>query len=273
MAASFVSTPQRVGGSTVPEDVYGRLDAHGDRKPFRCTVRTGYHRSMAPNVLLVDNAVHRLLFRPSWHWKAHLAGVSTHTVHLPSALQPPSLTGYTHIILTGSEASILEHRPWFAAESALIHQAINRGLPVLGSCFGHEMLVYTLSGPEYLRKASTPEVGWADVQMTGEDPLFDGLPNPWRTFVFHFAEVHEPPPPWKVLGRSSRCDTHVIRYGDHPVWGIQAHPEISSRKAKIFLRGSLLLGLRPARQLVRALRNAPPPNEVAETIVRRFLNL
>jgi len=224
-----------------------------------------------PSVLIVDNAVHRFLFRPSWHWKAHLKGVETHEINAPSGVGLPPPGRFTHVILTGSEASILRPKPWFQDEATWIRQAVDQGIPVLGSCFGHQMLVLALSGPDHLARSDPPEVGWAQIERIGSDPLFDELPDPWSTFVFHFDEVVEPPPPWRKLGRTAHCDTHVLRYGDRPVWGIQAHPEISSRKAKLFLRLTLIAGLKPARHVLHALRHAPPRNEVADTLLERFL--
>lgn len=226
---------------------------------------------MAPRILIVDNAVHRHLFRPHWPWKAHFRGVAVDVINLPASRNVPSLDGYTHLLLTGSEASILRPKPWFEREGALIRAAIGKGLPILGSCFGHQMLVYTLSGPGFLRKATTPEIGWTDVEMSAFDPLFQGIANPWRTFVYHFDEA-APPPPWRILGRSKACEAHVIRFGDLPVWGLQAHPEISSVRAKAILRLTLLLGQKPARHIIRALRNAPPRNDVASVVVRHFLD-
>jgi len=228
---------------------------------------------MQARVLLIDNAIHRFLFRPSWHWKAHLKGVLTETVNLPSAKQVPDLHDFTHIILTGSEASILNPEPWFQTEAALIREAVAKGIPVLGSCFGHQMLVWALSGPEYVAVSDPPEVGWAEIKMEVHDPLFSDLPNPWHTFVYHFDEVADPPPPWLRLGRTQHCNTHVLRYGETPVWGIQAHPEISSRKAKLFIRATLLMGRKPVRHMLKALREVPPPNDVAQHIVTRFLSV
>jgi len=226
---------------------------------------------MPKRVLIVDNAVHRFLFKPPWHWKAHLKGVDIKVVNLPAGHRVPSLDRFTHLILTGSEASIVEPKPWFDVEAKLIRDAVAIGIPTLASCFGHQMLVYALSGPEYLRRSCPPEVGWADIEMIEEDPLFEGVANPWRTFVYHFDEVSAPPPPWRVLGKSNVCPVHVIRYGNHQVWGIQPHPEMSSRKAILFMRFTLLLGRKPSRHILRAIRNVPPRNDVAEIVVRRFL--
>jgi len=227
--------------------------------------------SERPGVLIVDNAVHRVLFHPSWHWRAHLKTAATHFCNLPSGASVPPLGRFSHVILTGSEASILQPMPWFDAEVALIREIVDRGLPLLGSCFGHQMLVYALSGSEYVARSDPPEVGWAEIECTGRDPLLDGLPNPWSTFVYHFDEVVDPPAPWRKLGRTMHCDTHVLRYGDRPVWGIQAHPEMSSRKARHFLRLAMVAGLKPARHVLRALRNVPPRNDVADRILARFL--
>ena len=222
-------------------------------------------------VLIIDNAVHRFLFKPCWHWKTHLKDVDTMVVNLPSGRSAPPIDSFTHVILTGSEASIVEPRPWFETEARLIRELVERGIPILGSCFGHQMLVYALSGPEYLQRSDPPEVGWAQIEMAESDPLFDELPNPWSTFVYHFDEVVDPPAPWQKLGRTRHCDTHVLRYGDRPVWGIQPHPEISSGKSRFFLCLTLLLGRKPLRHILRALRDAPPRNETADTVLRRFL--
>jgi GMP synthase-like glutamine amidotransferase len=226
---------------------------------------------MRKHVLILDNAVHRFLFKPSWHWKAHLKGIDARVVNVPSGAAIPSLDGFTHVILTGSEGSILESKPWFEVESKLIRDAVQRGIPILGSCFGHQMLVYALSGPEYLQRSDPPEVGWAKIERIESDPLFEGLPNPWSTFVYHFDEVVDPPDPWRRLGRTEHCDTHVLRYGDRSVWGIQPHPEISSGKSKFFLCITLLFGGKPVRHILQALRHAPPRNDVADTVLQRFL--
>ncbi len=227
---------------------------------------------MAIRMLLVDNAVHRHLFKPTWHWKAHLKGIETQVINLPSGRTPPDLANFTHIILTGSEASIVEPKPWFEAEVALIREAVDRNIPILGSCFGHQMLVYALSGQQFVQVSNPPEVGWADVEMTGSDPLFEGIASPWRTFVYHFDEAVDPPLPWIKLGKTKHCDTHVLRYGEHRAWGVQAHPEISSRKARFFIRATLLMGRKSSGHIFHALRNAPPPNDVADRILQRFLS-
>jgi len=225
---------------------------------------------MQRRVLLVDNAVHRRLFRPSRPWRRLLDNTATETLHLPSSPPLPDLGRFSHVILGGSEASILRASPWFDLETRLVRDAVSRGVPILGSCFGHEMLVYALSGPEHLARSERPEIGWARVEMVEDDPLFRGLPNPWTTFVHHYEQAVNPPAPWRRLGRTAACDTHVLRYGDRPVWGIQAHPEIPPAKARRILWATLLLMPESAR-LRAALRRPPQRTDVAAVVLRGFL--
>jgi len=58
-------------------DVLPQLDAFDERDDAidlldpRSHGRLGYTRVMSPRVFIIDNAVHRFLFKPCWHWKAH----------------------------------------------------------------------------------------------------------------------------------------------------------------------------------------------------------
>jgi len=226
---------------------------------------------MRPRVLILDNAVHRLLFRPPWHWRTYLRDADVDVVNVPSGRSIPSLDAYSHIVVTGSEASIIEPAAWFEREAEIIRDAVDRGLAVLGSCFGHQMLVYALSGPEHVRRSSTPEIGWIALEKRDDDELLADAPDPWHTFSYHFDEVVDPPPPWRVLARSAGCPVQVIRYGDRPIWGIQPHPELPLAKARLFLGVYLLLARRERRRLVSAMRKPSHEDRVAGAIATRFL--
>jgi anthranilate synthase/aminodeoxychorismate synthase-like glutamine amidotransferase len=60
-------------------------------------------------------------------------------------------------------------------------------------------------------------------------PLFRGLPNPMQVMRYHSLVV-EPsslPPELTVLARAEDdpSEIHAVRHRDHPVWGVQFHPE------------------------------------------------
>jgi len=227
---------------------------------------------MQQRLLILNNAVHRHLFHPDRHWRPFLEGVDVCVVRLLGGQSPPPLDRFTHILVTGSEASVRTRSPWMDRECELIRSAVARGLPVLGSCFGFQILVSALSGSEYIRRSSSPEIGWITLHTVQQDSLFSGAPNSWTVFSFHVDEVVNPPPPWRVLATSQRKIVHMARYGDHPVWGIQAHPEISPRKAHVYTKLYLAAMKRTPVKVLGALRrpSGNPPVSIG-SIVSGFL--
>jgi len=222
-------------------------------------------------VLILDGSIWPDLYRPTEHWRVLLRGVAFESAHLPSGGTVPDLAGFTHVIVTGSEASIIRPEPWFEVEADAVRRAAKAGLPILGSCFGHQMLARALSDERRVAASPTPEIGWIPIEVTARDPLLDGLPNPVWMFASHFDEVRDPPAPWRVLARSAACAVHAMRFGDAPIWGIQAHPEITPSDARILMEG--FAGKQPDQApLIRPALAAPPRDDrAAGEIVRRFL--
>ena len=225
-----------------------------------------------PRVLILDGSLHRDVYRPDEGWRQWLGATAIDSVHLPSGGSVPDLGGYTHVIVTGSEASIVAPEPWFEVEVRVVRQAAERGLCILGSCFGHQMLALALSGPRYVGRCATPEMGWIPVRWLGSDPLCDELPNPSWMFASHFDEVPAPlPPPWIALAESAGCAVQAMRYGERPIWGIQAHPEITPEEARTLMQGFLRLAPQHAALVGSALAAAPRDDGVIGEIIRRFL--
>ncbi|MBE0635803.1 hypothetical protein IH601_07400, partial [Candidatus Bipolaricaulota bacterium] len=138
---------------------------------------------MKKRILVLGNSIDRAIYRPIEEWTRYFGKVQFDAVHLPSNEPVPSLDRYTHILLTGSEASFRKSQPWFEVEADVVRDAMDRGVPVLGSCFGHQMLAWALSGPEYVRPSRIPELGWVAIDIVKSDPLVTGLPNPWHTYT------------------------------------------------------------------------------------------
>lgn len=222
-------------------------------------------------LLILDGSVFPDLYHPADHWRTLLNGVFADAVHLPSGEKVPDIGEYSHIILTGSEASIMEPEPWYEVEAEALMRAVELGKAVLGSCFGHQMLVRTLSSAQHVGRSPVPELGWTSVEVIEDDPLFSGLKNPFDVFVSHFDEVFDPPPPWRIIARSAQCSVHVMRYGEKPVWGIQSHPEITPEDGKILLEGFMDKAPEKTDLIRAALAQTPRDDRLAHEIVRRFL--
>ena len=222
-------------------------------------------------VLILDGSIYRDIYRPAEHWSPLCGGVPAESVHLPSGEAVPRLDRFTHVIVSGSESSIVRPEPWYEVEADIVREAAERGLPLLGSCFGHQMLARALSGARYVTASATPEVGWVPVEVLAEDELFADVARTFWVFVSHFDEVRDPPAPWRVLARSAGCAVQAMRLGDRPIWGVQAHPEITPTDARILIEGFLRYAPHLAPQMRPALTAEPHDDGSAGPLVRRFL--
>ena len=230
-----------------------------------------YASSVTKRLLILDGSLDRSIYRPVKQWVRTFDGITFDTVHLPSGDPVPALERYTHVLLTGSEASIAQPQAWFDVEADIVRDAVDRGLAVLGSCFGHQMLAWSLSGPETIRCAPTPEVGWIAIEILVSDVLFAELPNPWHAFACHLDEVVAPPPPWRVLAANEACAVQAMRYGDHPVWGIQPHPETSPREALLQMKAGLELYPEYAKQIRQAMASPVRDDGATPSLIAAFL--
>jgi GMP synthase-like glutamine amidotransferase len=223
-------------------------------------------------VLILDLSVDPEMYRPTAHWTALLGDTASESVELLRGGTVPGLDDFTHLIVSGSEATIIDPQPWFAPAEDAIRRAVQASLPVLGSCFGHQLIVRALHGPEHVRRCAQPELGWFPVEVTSADPasIGDAGQSLW-TFCCHFDEVSELPPEYRVLASTPHCGVHAYRLEDAPVWGIQAHPEILPEEGANLLRA--FAGIRPdlTQSVDRALAEPPRDDGFGQTLTRRFL--
>jgi GMP synthase (glutamine-hydrolysing) len=137
---------------------------------------------------------------------------------------------FSHLIVSGSEASTTSSQPWEDSLELVVNSFVASGRPVLGICYGHQFLAKVLAGPDHVRRAETPEFGWVTPALDSS-PLFEGLHAP--TFmVCHFDEVHHLPEQFRVLGASPDCAVQAFQYKDLPVYGVQFHPEYGLAEAQ-----------------------------------------
>ena len=95
---------------------------------------------MRKRILVLDNSTDRAVYRPVEEWSRHFGGIPFDAVHVPAGEPIPPLDRYTHLLVTGSDATFSRPEAWFDAEADAVRDAVDRGLAVLGSCFGHQML-------------------------------------------------------------------------------------------------------------------------------------
>lgn len=221
-------------------------------------------------VAILDNAVEPEVYKPVEHWSRWLPVPWRAFRALDGAL-PDGASDFSHYILTGSEASILEREPWAEAEADLVRRAFAGGASILGSCYGHQLLAYALFGPERIARCPAPEVGWMPVEIRAASPL---LGPAGRAFVFqhHFDEVRDLPAGCTALASSEVCSIQAFGVDGRNVWGLQMHPEIDPPSARAFLRDLAAQGTKSRDLDLAALRTPARDSGLISRIVSHFIH-
>ncbi len=150
---------------------------------------------------------------------------------------PDALDGYDGIFLSGSPHGAYEDIAFIRREHELIRQAGARGIPMLGICFGSQILASALCGRDQVFRRTTCEIGYKTLPVeaaAADDALCAELGASVEMFVWHNDEVRADHPDMTVLARSDDCPNQIWRFCDRPVWGIQGHPEITADQARIW---------------------------------------
>ena len=221
-------------------------------------------------LLVLDNALDHGFYRPVAHW-ARLAGFALESVHVAGGDPLPAPGMHSHVIVTGSEDTITRRPAWAEAEAGWLAEAIHLGVRVLGSCWGHQLVAVAMAGPQAVRRSATPELGWLTVTVHEGGGLLE--PGPADVFCSHFDEVvpgcH---PDLRVLADSPGCAVQAMRFGELPVWGIQAHPEVDPDTGRAFLQGGMDRWPAHRARFEQAIEGPVRDSRIGTTLVRRFLS-
>jgi GMP synthase (glutamine-hydrolysing) len=152
---------------------------------------------------------------------------------IPEQPEPPADPGgYDAAMVFGGSMNVdqEDEHTWLRPEKAVIASLIEGGTPLLGVCLGTQLVAEAAGGSA--GRASEPEIGWCQVELTPEgaaDPLLAPLAPAFEAFQWHSYEA-APPPEAVTLARSPVCP-QAYRIGDH-AWGIQFHAEVSAADAE-----------------------------------------
>lgn len=193
---------------------------------------------------------------------------------------PPNARGYDAVLMTGSPLSVTAPEPWMAPAGAFLREAADAGVPVLGVCFGHQLLARTYGG-QVERGTQGREVGTVEVTLTPAgraDPLFRGLPERFPVQATHEDLVTRPPAGATVLAGNAHTATQALAFAPH-VRGVQFHPEVDPAAMRALIearaRGleadALARGAPPGERVPRLLAGvAPTPS--GKQILENFLS-
>ncbi|MGJ8689689.1 MAG: glutamine amidotransferase [Gammaproteobacteria bacterium] len=141
----------------------------------------------------------------------------------------PALESLAGIIVTGSPAMVTELAPWSEECGRYMRQAYSQGIPMLGICYGHQLLAHACGGEAGYHPQGR-EIGTVDVDLfeaAKTDPLFRSLPSRFSGHTTHSQTVLSLPPEAVLLARSAHDPHQAFRLGEC-AWGVQFHPEFSA---------------------------------------------
>jgi GMP synthase-like glutamine amidotransferase len=185
------------------------------------------------------------------------------------ATEFPDPTGFDAIVPMGAPWSVYDEAAigtWVAPELRFLQQAHREGVPVLGICFGGQLLAQAHGGA--VKRSAAPEVGWSVIESDDEGLVPSG---PW--FEWHYDRWLLPPGAVEIARNS--CASQAFQLGRN--LAVQFHPELDSSMLAGWLRTggereASELGVAPER-LLRETRLRDEENRVrAGRLVDAFLD-
>lgn len=173
------------------------------------------------------------------HWI--VAGLGA--VRLPVVVLDPrrgdTLPPPEHIagaIVTGSGAMVTDRAAWSEATGRWLARLAAQDTPVLGICFGHQLLADALGG-EAADHPGGMEIGTVEIELTPEaayDPLLSGLPARFEAQAVHSQRALRLPAGAVRLAGNAFEPNQAFRLG-RCAWGVQFHPEFDAPVMRDYL--------------------------------------
>ena len=182
----------------------------------------------------------------------------------------PARAGFAGAIVTGSAAMVTERLDWSERSAGWLREAAHAGLPLLGICYGHQLIAHALGGevgdnPVAARWARCAS-NWP--MPPGRTPCSPACRRDFLAQATHLQSVLRPPPGATVLARNPHDACHAYRWGTR-AWGVQFHPEFATGHMRGYIRARADALAREGRCNARMAREVAAPH--ARRVLRRFV--
>jgi GMP synthase (glutamine-hydrolysing) len=180
-------------------------------------------------------------------WRGGFVAIDARSARASSV----DFSAFSGVIVTGSPSSVTERAPWMLDAEAALRSLVREERPLLGVCFGHQLLASALGG-RVQRNPKGRRLGTHRVRLrVADDPLFRGVDRELLVNVSHEDHVGLPPshPSIVHLAETDHDEFHAFRAGPR-AWGVQFHPEFSDEVTRGYVHARRALleqsGLDPA---------------------------
>ena len=126
--------------------------------------------------------------------------------------------GYKGIILTGGPKSVY-------GENACLYdkELFELGIPVLGICYGAQLMAHTLGGKV---KAGNSEYGKVELAIDGSSLIFSDMPAHTTCWMSHTDYINQIPLGFRISGKTENCPVAAMENPKHKLYAVQFHPEV-----------------------------------------------
>jgi GMP synthase-like glutamine amidotransferase len=192
-------------------------------------------------------------------------GAAVDTLRIDIDEHEPDPTAYDLVVSLGSEfAAFDDTKPFVPRESRLMRRAVDADVPVLGLCFGGQLLARVLGGEVF--RGTRSEIGWLPVRT--EDPALVPA-GPW--FQWHF-DTFTVPPGARVVAET---DVGPQAFVAGRSLGLQFHPEVTTaimdEWVRVYRHELDADGVDPDALLEETKRRAAESERLAWQLFERYL--
>ena len=177
------------------------------------------------------------------------------------------------VIVSGSHANVTEKLPWMERIIYWCNSAAKRHIPMLGICFGHQLLARAFGGRAGFNPAGL-EIGLSDIHLTAaakSDALFNILPRRFPAFTSHEQTVLKLPADAEILAFSDKDKHHAFRLKEN-IWGVQFHPEFNCQISTAYIsrhRNDLLADQQDPSGLIASCKDS----EWGTLLLKQFVKI
>ena len=144
------------------------------------------------------------------------------------------------IVFTGGPDSVFEDNAPKPDE-----RIYKMGIPVLGICYGEQLIVHQLGGK--VMRASKSEYGNAILTADNSHRLFEGVSNTSECWMSHNNQAEILPKGFVAIGHTDTCANAAIANDEQKIYGVQFHPEVNHTKEGTQILKNFLINICGAR--------------------------
>lgn len=201
----------------------------------------------------------------------------TKTFRVFEKLEFPSNHNLAGIIITGSSAMVTDKLKWSEATIQWLRQFIDSDIPILGVCYGHQLLARLLGGKVDWNPKGR-ELGQVTMSVTTgthKDKLLNSVSNTKtneiKFLASHLQSVTQLPNKAQLLGTTKLDPNHCFSYDKH-IWGLQFHPEFTAEIVEQYIKERsadiMSEGLNPTK-MIEELENT----DNGTKLLKKFKNI